>query len=233
MSSTGRPESELHQSAQREGGYPASVPLVIGLTGGIGSGKSEVARAFAARGIEVADADQAAHAVSAGGMAGFDAVVAAFGREVVGEDGELDRPWLRRRVFADPEARGRLEAILHPLIRAWLDQAIATWSGAYGLLSVPLLLERGGVHSRVARVLVVDCPEDEQVQRVVKRSGLAPEEARAVMATQMARDARLARADDIIDNSGATTNIAPQVARLDAFYRDLAARRNSGAPSGA
>jgi dephospho-CoA kinase len=210
-----------------------NVPLVIGLTGGIGSGKSEVARAFVARGVEVADADQAAHAVSAGGMAGFDAVVAAFGTEVVGEDGELDRPWLRRRVFADPEARGRLEAILHPLIRAYLDHEIATWTGAYGLLSVPLLLERGGLQSRVARVLVVDCPEEEQVQRVVKRSGLAPEDVRAVMATQMARDARLARADDVIDNGGAMVTLAPQVARLDALYRELAARNSASAPIGA
>jgi dephospho-CoA kinase len=210
-----------------------STPLVIGLTGGIGCGKSEVARAFVARGVEVADADQAAHAVSAGGMAGFDAVVAAFGKEAVGEDGELDRPWLRRRVFADAPARERLEAILHPLIRAYLDQAIATWSGAYGVISVPLLLERGGLASRVARVLVVDCPEEEQVRRVVQRSGLAAADIRAIMATQMTRSARLARADDVVDNSGAVSNIAPQVARLDQFYREFAKRSRADAPAGA
>ena len=210
-----------------------SAPLVIGLTGGIGSGKSEVARAFAARGVEIADADQAAHAVSAGGMAGFDAVAAGFGSDVVGEDGELDRPWLRRRVFADPQARARLEAILHPLIRTYLDHEIGNWSGTYGLLCVPLLLERGGLRSRVARVLVVDCPEDEQVQRVVKRSGLAPADVRAIMATQMPREARLAGADDIIDNSGGPSDLAPQVARLDAFYREFAARRVTGAQVGA
>ncbi|MEO8345912.1 MAG: dephospho-CoA kinase [Betaproteobacteria bacterium] len=210
-----------------------SAPLVIGLTGGIGSGKSEVARVFAARGIEIADADQAALAVSAGGMAGFDAVAAEFGVDVVGEDGELDRSWLRRRVFADSQARARLEAILHPLIRAHLDHAIASWSGAYGMLCVPLLLERGGLQSRVARVLVVDCPEEEQVQRVVKRSGLAPADVRAIMATQMSREARLGRADDIIDNSGGPSDLVPQVARLDAFYREFAARRVAGAPVGA
>ena len=202
-------------------------PLVIGLTGGIGSGKSEVARAFAARGVEIADADQAAHAVSAGGMAGFDAVIAEFGDDAVGEDGELDRPWLRRRVFADAQARARLEAILHPLIRAYLEHEIGAWTGAYGILSVPLLLERGGLRSRVARVLVVDSPEDEQVRRVVTRSGLSPDDVRAVMATQMPRAARLAAADDIIDNGGSLTNLPPQVARLDAFYREFAARRNA------
>jgi dephospho-CoA kinase len=201
-----------------------SAPLVIGLTGGIGSGKSEVARAFAAVGADVADADEAARAVSTRGTPGFAAVVAAFGPEAVGADGELDRAWLRRRVFADAEARARLESILHPLIHAFLDQALAAWRSPYGLLSVPLLLERGGLLPRVARVLVVDCPEEEQVRRVASRSGLTPAEVRAVMATQMPRAARLARADDVIDNAGAMAGIAPQVARLDAKYRELAAR---------
>jgi dephospho-CoA kinase len=210
-----------------------SAPLVIGLTGGIGSGKSEVARAFAMRGVEVADADDAAHAVSARGTQGYDAVLAAFGPGAVDKSGELDRAWLRRRVFADPQARARLEAILHPLIHQFLDRAIARWAGPYGVLSVPLLLERGGLLPRVARVLVVDCPEDEQVRRVVKRSGLTPEDVRAVMATQSTRAERLARADDIVDNSGAVAAIAPQVARLDAFYREFAARRRAGAPAGA
>jgi dephospho-CoA kinase len=207
-----------------------NTPLVIGLTGGIGSGKSEVARAFAARGVEIADADQAAHAVSAGGMAGFDAVVATFGNDAVGEDGELDRPWLRRRVFGDAEARSRLEAILHPLIRSYLEHEIEGWTGDYGILCVPLLMERGGLRSRVARVLVVDCPEEEQVRRVVMRSGLSPEDVRAVMATQISRVARLAGADDIIDNGGSMADLAPQVARLDAFYREFAASRKAGEP---
>ena len=202
-----------------------AAPLVIGLTGGIGSGKTEVARAFAALGADVADADEAARAVSARGSPGFADVVAAFGPESVGADGELDRAWLRRRVFADADARARLESILHPLIHAFLDQALAAWRGPYGLLSVPLLLERGGLLPRVARVLVVDCPEEEQVRRVASRSGLAPAEVRAVMATQMPRAARLARADDVIDNGGAMGGIAPQVAQLDARYRELAAQR--------
>ena len=204
-----------------------NAPLVIGLTGGIGSGKSEVARAFAALGVEIADADDAAHAVSARGSPGFAAVAAEFGTESVSAGGELDRSWLRRRVFADAQARARLESILHPLIHAFLDHAMAAWRGPYGLLSVPLLLERGGLLPRVARVLVVDCPEEEQVKRASNRSGLASADVRAVMATQMTRAARLARADDVIDNSGTIADIAPQVVRLDALYRELAARRQA------
>jgi len=127
-------------------------------------------------------------------------------------------------VFADPQARERLEAILHPLVRARIDQEVAAWRGAYGLLVVPLLLERGGSRSRVDRVLVVDCAEDEQVRRVVMRSGLTEQEVHAIMATQLSRDARLAQADDVIDNSGPRDALAPQVARLHALYTDLATR---------
>ena len=198
--------------------------LRVGLTGGIGSGKSEVARQFAALGVEIADADVAAHAVTAKGEPGYLAVVAAFGERATAPDGNLDRAWLRATVFADPEARERLEAILHPLVRARIDQEVAAWRGAYGLIVVPLLLERGGARSRVDRVLVIDCPEDEQVRRVTLRSGLSEQEVRAIMATQLSRDARLAQADDVIDNGGPRSALAPQVARLHAFYSDLATR---------
>jgi dephospho-CoA kinase len=126
--------------------------------------------------------------------------------------------------FSDPAARERLEAMLHPLVRARLDSEVARWRGPYGLLVVPLLLERGGARSRVDRVLVVDCPEDEQVRRVASRSGLTEPEVRAIMATQLSRASRLAQADDVIDNGGPREALAPQVARLDALYRDLAAR---------
>ena len=203
--------------------------FLVGLTGGIGSGKSEVARAFAALGADVLDADAVAHALSAKGEAGHRAVADAFGRESLQADGSLDRDWLRERAFADPAFRERLERMLHPLIAQRIEQAIAGWSAAYGLLVVPLLLERGGLLSRVARVLVVDCPEDEQVRRVVARSGLAPDAVRAIMATQLSRSARLARADDVIDNSGPPHAIAPQVERLDRRYRELAAAASTDA----
>jgi dephospho-CoA kinase len=198
------------------------MPYVVGLTGGIGSGKSEVARAFARLGADVADADAVAHAVTARGEAGYDAVLAGFGPQAVGADGELDRAWLRKAVFADDEARGRLEAALHPLIGARLTHEIGQWQGRYGLLVVPLLFERGHLADRCARVLVVDCPEDEQVRRVMARSGLSAADVRAIMATQLSREARLARAVDVVDNGGPIEAIAPQVARLHATYSDLA-----------
>jgi dephospho-CoA kinase len=198
--------------------------LRVGLTGGIGSGKSEVAGQFAALGVPIADADVAAHAVTAKNEAGYRAVVAAFGERALAADGNLDRAWLRETVFADPEARKRLEAILHPLVRDQLDREVAGWRGAYGMLVVPLLLERGGARSRVDRVLVIDCPEDEQVRRVTLRSGLSEQDVRAIMATQLSREARLAQADDVIDNGGPRSALAPQVASLHAFYSDLATR---------
>jgi dephospho-CoA kinase len=199
-----------------------SMRYVVGLTGGIGSGKSEVTRAFMARGADVADADVAAHAVTAPDTPGFHAVVGAFGAQARRADGGLDRAWLRRTVFAEPEARITLERLLHPLIHAYLDRETATWDGPYGLLVVPLLLERKSLLGRIARVLVVDCPEDEQVRRVMERSGMPAAEVRAIMATQLPRAERLALADDVIDNSGPRDALEPHVARLDAMYRQLA-----------
>lgn len=195
------------------------MPYVVGLTGGIGSGKTEVERAFAALGVAVADADAAAHAVTARGMPGHDAVIAAFGLNARDPNGDLDRAWLRRTVFADAEARRRLEHLLHPLILERLMAEMAAWKGPYGLVSVPLLLERGNLLPLVARVLVVDCPEEMQVQRVIARSGMAEQEVRAIMATQVSRAERLARADDVIDNSGSFDALLRQVAQLDARYR--------------
>jgi dephospho-CoA kinase len=143
--------------------------------------------------------------------------------------GEIDRAKLRSRVFADAGARVRLEAALHPLIAAAARREIAAWRGAYGITVIPLLLDRGKSASAVDRILVVDCPEEAQVSRVVARSGMTPAEVRAIMATQANREARLAAADDVIDNAGPPEAIAPQVARLDARYRELAATADSGA----
>ena len=199
-------------------------PFLVGLTGGIGSGKSEVAAAFAARGADVLDADDIAHAISRRGEAGHRAVVESLGTSFLGKDGELDRPALRRRAFDDPTFRRDLEQLLHPLISARIEDAVADLSGPYGVLVVPLLLERGGLRERVSRVLVVDCPEQEQIRRVQLRSGLAGDEIRRIMATQLPRGERLAGADDVIDNSGPRENLVPQVERLDRRYRELAAK---------
>jgi dephospho-CoA kinase len=200
------------------------VTLVIGLTGGIGSGKSAVTEAFAALGADVTDTDRLAHALCEPGQPGHAAVLAAFGPAYRRVDGALDRARLREHVFADAAARATLEAILHPLIRDAARGEVVRWRAPYGLLVVPLLLERGGLTGVVARVLVVDCAEDEQVRRVVARNGLAPDAVRAIMATQLPRAERLRRADDVLDNSGPREAIAPQVALLDRRYRALAAQ---------
>ena len=195
---------------------------VVGLTGGIGSGKTAVADAFAALGVEIIDTDALAHALSAVGQPGFAAIRDAFGEGILRPDGAIDRGALRRLVFADAAARSRLEDALHPLIGAEVALRVEQWSGAYGVIVVPLLLERKGVRSLVDRVLVVDCPEEEQVRRVVARSALSPAEVRAIMATQLDRRQRLAAADDILDNAGTPDAIAPQVLVLDGRYRRLA-----------
>lgn len=202
--------------------------LVIGLTGGIGSGKSAVAEAFATLGVPIVDVDAIAHELSMPGAAGQRAVAEAFGPDAVAGDGALDRAWLRRQAFADPAFRARLEALLHPLIRAESERRVQAWQAAYGVLVVPLLLERSaGTRRRVDRVLVVDCPEDLQIRRVIARSGLSEAEVRAIMAAQLSRAERLAQADDVIDNSGERAAIAAEVAKLDARYRALA-RNDAG-----
>jgi dephospho-CoA kinase len=203
------------------------VAYVVGLTGGIGSGKTAAADAFATLGVEVVDTDQLAHRLSASGEPGFAAIRAALAGVPLRPDGEIDRAALRRMVFADPLARTRLESALHPLIGVEAQRQMARWTGPYGVIVVPLLLEREGLRSIVDRILVVDCPEDEQVRRVAARSGLAPSEVRAIMATQVTRERRLAAADDVIDNSGAPEAIAPRVRSLDGRYRELAAARCS------
>jgi dephospho-CoA kinase len=198
---------------------------VVGLTGGIGSGKSFVADAFAALGVEIVDSDVLAHRLSAVDQPGFAAVRALFGDEILAPTGELDRAALRRRVFGDPAARKQLEAALHPLIRAAAQAEMSAWRGAYGIAVVPLLLETRGLASFMDRIVVIDCPEEAQVRRVVARSGISAAEVRAIMATQLDRASRLAAADDVIDNSGAPEAIAPQVRALDRRYRELAAIR--------
>ncbi|MDQ6916660.1 MAG: dephospho-CoA kinase [Pseudomonadota bacterium] len=202
------------------------MPYVVGLTGGIGSGKSEVARVFTRLCVEVVDADAIAHRVAMPGQPGHAAIKALFGQEVMLPSGEVDRAALRQRVFDDAGDRARLEAALHPLIRREMQREMAAWRGAYGVAVVPLLFERGHSAKQYDRVLVVDCPEDEQVRRVVARNGISPEQVRSIMAAQIDRDARLREADDVLDNSGAPDAIAPQVIELDRRYRQLAGERS-------
>ncbi len=202
--------------------------FAVGLTGGIGSGKSVVADAFAALSIDVTDTDRIAHALTAPGEPGYAAILDAFDDGLRLPDGTLDRARLRNRVFKDPLARTRLEAILHPLIREAARQEMAGWTSPYGILVVPLLYERGGLSDAVRRVLVVDCPEDVQVRRAAARSGQTPADIRAIMATQLSRAERLARADDVFDNAGPPAAIGPRVAELDRQYRELSTRSTPG-----
>lgn len=202
-------------------------PYVVGLTGGIGSGKSAAADHFAALGAGLVDTDLIAHRLTAPGGHALDALREAFGADVVGADGAMDRVAVRARVFGDPEARKRLEAILHPLIRAEAAAQVAALAGApYVVLVVPLLVESGHYQDSCQRVCVVDCPELLQVERVTRRSGLPVEQVRAIMATQASRPERLAVADDVIDNSGDLASLLRQVEALHGRYLALAAARD-------
>lgn len=195
----------------------------VGLTGGIGSGKSTVADCFAALGVPVIDTDVIARELTAPDGAALAAIRAAFGEAVMQADGTLDRAALRRRVFADTAARHQLEAILHPRIRQAVQQALTTLAAPYALIVVPLLVETGGYQDVLNRVLVVDCPEDVQIARVKARSGLAHDEVQAILAAQAGRAERLAAADDVIVNTATPADLCTEVARLHQRYLVLAA----------
>ena len=201
------------------------MPYVIGLTGGIGSGKSTVAEIFRRLGATIIDTDALSHALTLPGRPGFQVIVEAFGQQMLDPQGRLDRARLRRLVFSDKNARQRLEALLHPLIRQEVDRALATATGPYVILVVPLLTETGGWRERVDRVLVVDCPEEEQIRRTMARSQLSREEVQAIMAAQASRAARLALADDVIVNDSSPQALEDVVRTLDARYRRLAGAR--------
>lgn len=201
---------------------PTPTRLAIGLTGGIGCGKSTVADLFAARGATLVDTDLIAHAMTAPHGAAMAALAAEFGPAFVTAEGALDRAAMRTLVFGDARAKQRLEAILHPLIRAEAERQAAAATGLYVIFVVPLLIESGAWRDRVARILAIDCSEATQVARVMARNGLPEAQVRAIMATQVNRAARLAAADDVIDNDGRIDNLVPQVDALHARYLALA-----------
>jgi dephospho-CoA kinase len=198
--------------------------LRIGLTGGIASGKSAVADAFARRGVPIVDTDVIAREVVEPGQPALTEVAEAFGREVLGPDGRLDRRALRRLVFADPALRRRLEGILHPAIRAEMQRQAAATAGPYVVVAIPLLVENR-LQQQVDRVLVVDCPPDVQLARLLARDGETPEGARAILAAQATRDERLAVADDVVVNDGSLADLDARVDALHHRYQALAAAR--------
>lgn len=197
--------------------------FAVGLTGGIGSGKSTVAVLFAERGVPVIDTDVIARELTAAGSEALRAIQDAFGDAVMREDGSLDRAQLRRRVFADPQARHQLESILHPRIRQAVGQTLAGLHAPYALIVVPLLVETGAYAGILDRVLVVDCPEDLQIARVMARNDFTRAEVEAILAAQAGRDVRLAAADDVIDNTASTGELRDRVQALHAQYLAQAA----------
>lgn len=199
---------------------------VVAVTGGVASGKSEVTRRFEAHGIVVADADLAARAVVEPGTPGLEDIVAAFGREALAADGTLDRAAMRRRIFADEGAKATLEAIIHPRVRARLQQQCAEAASPYAIAAIPLLAEGGGrdAYPWITRILVVDVPSQVQLERLLRRDGIDRSLAERMIISQASREQRLAIADDIIDNSGSLEQLQMQVEVLHRRYLELAAK---------
>ena len=198
---------------------------VLGLTGGIASGKSEVARRFQAMGVQVIDADVAARDVVSVGSEGLAEVAAAFGPGVLDAAGALDRAAMRRHVFDDPGARARLEAIVHPRVRKMLETGCASATGDYVIAAIPLLAEGGGRehYPWLARILVIDVSPRIQLTRLLHRDGIDAALAQRMVAAQASREQRLAIADDVIVNDGSLETLATHVEALDRRYRKLAA----------
>ncbi|HMT81763.1 MAG TPA: dephospho-CoA kinase [Azonexus sp.] len=199
--------------------------FIVGLTGGIGSGKSTVADAFVALGAGLVDTDVIARELTLADGKAMPALIAEFGPDIVAKDGAMDRSAVRQRVFADPSARERLEGILHPLIRQISAERCVAATAPYVVLAVPLLVESGDYHQRCDRIVVVDCPETVQIERVMARNGLSIDEVRAIMAAQATRQQRLAAANDIVVNDGARTKIYEQVNLLHLKYLALAGEK--------
>jgi dephospho-CoA kinase len=194
----------------------------VGLTGGIGCGKTKATDMFADLGAGVVDTDVISRELTAAGGGAMDAIAREFGRDYLNDDGSLDRARMRTLVFNDEAAKRRLEAILHPLIRSTTRDRIASSQAPYVILVVPLLFETGSYRDLLNRVLVVDCDEAQQIARVVARSGLTEDEVRSIMKFQLPRSERVAQADDVLRNDADITSLRSQVERLHARYLEQA-----------
>lgn len=199
------------------------MPFLVGLTGGIGSGKSTVADIFSELGAGVVDTDQISRDLTSPGGAAIEAIARRFGMRFLTSAGGLNRELMRSLVFTDPSAKSDLESILHPLIGVESTRLVSASEAAYVLLVVPLLFETGGDSKRFQRVLVVDCEEQTQVDRVVRR-GLQSDQVRAIMATQASRAQRMAGADDVIRNDADIPGLRAQIVPLHHKYLELAIR---------
>jgi len=199
---------------------PASKPWILGLTGGIGSGKSAAAQCFVDLGVHLVDADQAARWVVEPGRPALAQIAEHFGASVLQGDGALNRSALRELIFKDPQQRVWLESLLHPLIREEIRQYLARAESAYAILVSPLLLETSQ-HQMVQRVLVIDVPESVQIERTVLRDKTNEEQVRAILKAQASREERLSRADDVIVNDRDPAWLKSEVERLHHFYLTL------------
>lgn len=203
-------------------------PFCVGLTGGLGSGKSTVAGLFARLGAEVVDTDVIARELTAPDGGAMSRIQGLFGAGVLAPDGSLDRAAMRRIVFADTEARHRLEDVLHPLIRARAGERLQASSAPYVVLVVPLLVETRGYADLVDRVALVDCDPEQQLARVLTREGMTATMARSIMAVQADQATRRAAADDVIDNRGAEADLIGQVESLHHVYLCAARAKRHG-----
>lgn len=201
---------------------PDPSPYLVALTGGIASGKSTVAAGFAALEVPILDADLVSRELVEPPSPVLTAIARRFGGQMLLADGRLDRRRLREHVFADPDERRALEAIVHPQIRRTLRERASAVPAAYALIAIPLLAESDG-YDWIDRVLVVDVPRAVQLERLIQRDGLSPALAESMLAAQASREQRLARADDVIDNSGSPDRLDQQIRALHARYRQLAA----------
>ena len=198
------------------------MPYVVGLTGGIGSGKSTVAHFFQTLGVPLVDADAISRTLTAPGGGAISMIKTEMGDEFINRDGGLDRPMVRQRVFSDPDAKRKLEKILHPMIRAEVDAQIAASRADYVIVDIPLLVESGAYQDRIQRVIVVDCEENLQIERTMARSKLTTPEVQAIMVTQATRRERLRHADDIVVNESGLDSLSSSVAVLDQRLKALA-----------
>lgn len=201
--------------------------LVIGLTGGIGCGKSSVARIFSALGAAVIDTDEIAHCLTAKGAPALAAIIEQFGSGYLLPDGNLDRARLRKQVFSDHATKEKLEKLLHPLIKQQVISEMAEVEGPYLVLAIPLFFETGAYRDLVDRVLVVDCDENQQISRTMSRSRLSADEVRTIIAQQASREERIEQADDILSNRGDPADLEKHTVDLHRHYLTLALRWQS------
>ena len=194
----------------------------VGLTGGIGCGKSTVAQGFAELGVDIIDTDVLSHALTQPGEIGFNAIIDHFGPRYLLPDETLDRAGLRNLIFSDANAKQTLESLLHPLILTQVQAKLLQCSAAYALIVVPLLFETENYRALIQRNLVVDCSEAQQIERTMARSGLSEATVRAIMSSQVTRATRLARADDIVSNINDLDSLTAQISMLHTKYLSLA-----------